>query len=1302
MGDCLRMQVQCGYNKLKCIPHTLLNHLKLDRLSYMPNPLTDMPTFANTFELAAYLHAEGMKKTVRWNRIKLAFVGPENVGKTTLMNRFRNLPHDGISTDGIQVKELQIQELTFSAWDFGGQAVFLPTHQFFLTGRALYLVLFNLMDPDLHRIEYWLRQITKSVKSPPAPPVILVGTRADKCDSAHARQVCNTILHQFKCLGQTLACVPISTTSKDGNISELEDWIVRVAVTKYMILRDKIPGTWLLLDTTLNREKARKQVVRWEQFVTWGRECGIRDDDELKRAAGFLHSVGTILYFDGKFSKLGQLIVLDPQYLANLLCTIVTFKPSFVRNGFLPRVCIPQIWRSYDEKDHPLLIDLLCTFLIMHPLTLEDGTDGFIVPCILPPKDDVTLCSLWAPTPPNGVVQHERWYSFTCLPIGLFGRLLVRILHLDRLVKKHFFTDNLVVEQMPKDQDPRPHVAFVNFTAVSGNNPSLIVRVRSPVGVEPSLLLQLVDCVETTLRCFYASYMTDMQQRIACNSCPTSASCDNPQPHLFTLEEVVTAITQGSPSIFCPIQHIHVRLDFLCPFMFTPSVAQISEADLTGKTEIAQGGFGKVYRAKWQGEDVAVKELIFKDSSESLSQFLEFKQEVSIMSLLDSPFVVKLFAMCVHPLCMVMELVPHGDLYKLLHEDYTIERKTTKFPVGTSLESFSPGEDRYQLPLSWKLRAKIALDIAKGIQYMHTFSPPIVHRDLRSPNIFIQTLDDDAPVRAKVADFGLSVRAAQMSGTLITWPWLAPEVIDAQNDEYNEQSDIFSLGIVMLELTTRHIPYDEYATNPKYCTNFGDRWEWRPQNIKAAITKENLRPSIPDYVPEYFRSLILSCWAAVPKERPTAVAVVKRLEDILGIVHPPPVIEYDTPEPPQLDEPVLSWNVPQETKVWSFGVGKHHNSVVAGCGNGSLRKFDSSGHFELQQQIQLSTRCFCLLTVGDHIWASSDIGQIYVIDPENMKVVKTIQAHGSKEVVKLLLLVERPEPRKGGNSGGSASRKVVWSASSTESSIVVIDPETYEIVDRISLEPSCGLGSLVQCGPFVWVGCYAQILVFHCRGTLQRALPSRKVSSAVRLHDRVWVATDIISVYDAATMKRVAAIHEAKCAISQLFVLEEYVWSATSAGMLHAWHPRTMESVRRLEIPNLLALLVVGSAIWFSTSASSKAGVGCYALRKPDRKPSPSPPSSPPPTRAFFTRNLTKEQAPRSAIKLGSGRERAQQHTFRPTTFSRYTYCAVCGDYLWDGHGHVCPACHLQCHAGCTSRAGECHVHCTTVTTYAL
>ncbi|XP_020262574.1 U-box domain-containing protein 35 isoform X3 [Asparagus officinalis] len=147
--------------------------------------------------------------------------------------------------------------------------------------------------------------------------------------------------------------------------------------------------------------------------------------------------------------------------------------------------------------------------------------------------------------------------------------------------------------------------------------------------------------------------------------------------------------------------------------------------DLRVGEEVGQGSYAVVYRGVWNGSDVAIKVYTGNDYQEGL--LLEYKKEIAIMKRLRHPNVL-LFMGAVYSRerhAIVTEFLPRGSLFKTLHKN--------------------------NQKLDMKRRLRMALDVARGMNYLHRRNPPIVHRDLKSSNLLV-----DKNWTVKVGDFGLS------------------------------------------------------------------------------------------------------------------------------------------------------------------------------------------------------------------------------------------------------------------------------------------------------------------------------------------------------------------------------------------------------------------------------------------------------------------------------------------------------------------------------------------------------------------
>ncbi|KAL4459784.1 hypothetical protein ABPG74_003310 [Tetrahymena malaccensis] len=264
---------------------------------------------------------------------------------------------------------------------------------------------------------------------------------------------------------------------------------------------------------------------------------------------------------------------------------------------------------------------------------------------------------------------------------------------------------------------------------------------------------------------------------------------------------------------------------------FQPNL-EIKFQDLEIQNKITEGGYGIIYKAKWREIVVAVKK--FKIDYNNEQQIVEFVNECNAMEALRHPNIVLFLGACteVPNFSIVMEYCQRGSLWSLLQN--------------------------HSVPLTWDDRRKIALDIAKGVFFLHSSKPPIIHRDLKSLNVLV---DDN--FRCKLTDFGWTRVKPQnnyMTNKIGTYQWMAPEVINTFY--YTEKADVFSYSIILWEIASREPPYRGIK---------GDV-------VAEKVFSENLRPIIPPSTPKFFSSLIQQCWEANPDNRPSFKEIVKYLE----------------------------------------------------------------------------------------------------------------------------------------------------------------------------------------------------------------------------------------------------------------------------------------------------------------------------------------------------------------------------------------------------------------------------------------
>lgn len=1170
LGACLNLrEVLLFDNKLDVLPIQMARLVELKILDLRYNPLkfvlesvfppkTHLLSSRPQIEkLFSYLFSLGEGEPTVLSRVKLMLVGDSNVGKTSLRKFLaagEKIQSAGagtnITTDGIEISDIttkkekgssssstasgnsastssssssSVIQTTFTAYDFAGQQLYYTTHQFFLSDKAIYLVVYNLAElifshPSMYskavaNIEYWLKSIRVRAKY---APIVLVGThldevgreRAEECFSRLKAAFKNYRIEEFFAVSTvkatrtvTIEGAPNSSTgetfsknlstfcsnSKDKNI-ELIPYLAAMAERRKLV-GQTVPRSCGQLIHYIEefRRNNWSPLMRFEDFkkVIIG-----YNTMDISGTLSLLTSMGFCLYFENDLN-LRDIVILNPQALANLMSAVITLRFNHVKDGRLSLDDFSQIYTSglaaepsgrvrsvvglssAGLQDHiQKLLFLLEKFEVVfrlpshlqmgpetgqitlvgappgsrgavalttaaHQAAISGGdataSSHVLVPCMLPSR------------PPNAFTevqksirrQHDsetllfsRTYKFQFMPFGFFSRLIVRVLNMGvgtacwGLWRDGFCLREVSPnEDFPADStdpdlsqlkgdygcvwyDPMEYKMQVNVlsskTGAAGSN----TNTTGPRLLYP-FLDRLIRAIDALIDVFYAKEKEGLILEnkspvdifVSCNHCirdriakPTQYGLNYLLQAYLTEEEVFCMSSElsvaSSVEASKPSAKVSVKVEEMIPDMILSHLPVLDDLVIEEAKAIGEGGFATVFKGSWNGVPVAVKQLKITEEEAtptygttwddlkdmaitptapngqgpsthtasvldeaSIARFKLFHHEVFMMSAFEHPNLVRLYGIATAPFRIVMEYVPGSTLTHVIHHK-------EEYPT-----------------LSYRLKIKMALDIAKGMACLHSAYPPVVHRDLRPQNVFVQSVEESSPINLKVGDFGLAQQAfsTDLKQFLGSFFWLAPEVL-AGDSAYSVKSDVYSYAMIVWELLTRQTPFsefDEYFTTREQTlspaeladasklANYRDMGytiegnkivlqEFRKQDVIDAIVSRNLRPTIPKDTPALVKELITTSWGPVINSRPDFSTIVRMLERHLATLSVgrqmatgDSVLRGSTSSAPKLS----SWTRGSKSSavLRNKSESNHHHNGISPSASTESAEFDENG-----------------------------------------------------------------------------------------------------------------------------------------------------------------------------------------------------------------------------------------------------------------------------------------------------------------------------------------------------------------------
>lgn len=406
-----------------------------------------------TMDVIGYLKSI-LEDAKPYARMKLMIVGVEGIGKTSLLDQlrqegtgtYRKKPPEhwakrmgnkninqktskgiSISTVGVDVgdwvyeKKVRGQSsygpVIFRTWDFGGQKEYYATHQYFLSKRSIYLVVWRITDGErgANTILQWLVNIQARA---PNAPVLIVGTHYDlvkeRCPPSYSEELQQLIREKFinvvdadkYGLPRVLDTIEVSCKTRH-NIKLLCNLIydtvfdLKCPGSKERLLEQRIPATYLALEDVVGNLSVERHlqgkdpVLRAEQYkmlvmheMQQRYNIAFRDMAELNQATAFLHENGVLLHYED--ATLKDLYFLDPQWLCDMLAHVVTIREinPFARNGIMKIEDLKHVFKSSqcaptDAQNY--ILYLLNKFEVA--LTWDNRT--LLIPSLLPTEEQL-------------------------------------------------------------------------------------------------------------------------------------------------------------------------------------------------------------------------------------------------------------------------------------------------------------------------------------------------------------------------------------------------------------------------------------------------------------------------------------------------------------------------------------------------------------------------------------------------------------------------------------------------------------------------------------------------------------------------------------------------------------------------------------------------------------------------------------------------------------------------------------------------------------------------------------------------
>lgn len=531
--------------QLTHLPPEITQLKNLKTLFIKQNPLKHPPMeIANQgIEAIRNYFEEIAQGTVKSYEAKLITVGNGRTGKTSVTRRLITdafNPQEP-STHGIRIDQLTMPlhtaenqaqvYITLNSWDFGGQEIYHATHRFFLSTRALYLLIWdkrssedaqkNPEKEDNFNFTYWLDYIqTLSQNS----PVLMVQNKID-VEKAFLENP-----NELRATYNIRDFVDVSASTNE-NIEKLKQSIQK-QFTQSRQLKDiigiELPKSWVKVKEQLEGLAQEKNYINYKQYLSICKAEGLDKKSANNLSHNFLHQVGTILHFPQP-KQLKDMLILNPHWVTEAVYELLRAQETMQKRGFFTEDDIEEIWEAYELGEQVGFIELMKKFELL--FEMPHKPQHYIAPQLLPLNPPENLPALSS--------NHATLvYRYKFLHKGVIGRIITKLNKYAAL--GCYWKHGILLEQENTKA----------LVKVMPQHKQLWVKIDA--GPKKEFLKEVIQ-----------QGLQEINTDIEVEICIPYTSTQAQTTHFFTLESLELRIEKGIEEVECPLSFEKVSIAYL-------------------------------------------------------------------------------------------------------------------------------------------------------------------------------------------------------------------------------------------------------------------------------------------------------------------------------------------------------------------------------------------------------------------------------------------------------------------------------------------------------------------------------------------------------------------------------------------------------------------------------------------------------------------------------------------------------------------------------------------------------------------